>query len=171
MNADKPTDFTHYALTSHMLLTNQQLQLLSKNILCPDEEEKLGAKFKCPLCGMTTDVISHFETCRKLNGLHKKHHNIICNKIMTLFPKKLEARACSTIRYEFARNPNDIETKKQPDIIIKDGHTFDYTCSVNPNEMYKTKQKKYNPELEIDVIPIVTTPDFKMHPESVKSMK
>jgi len=37
--------------------------------------------------------------------------------------------------------------------------------------MYKTKEKKYNSDLDIAVIPIVTTPDFKMHPESVKSMK
>ena len=29
-----------------------------------------------------------------------------------MIPKKFEPRACATIRDEFARNPNDIETKK-----------------------------------------------------------
>ena len=29
-----------------------------------------------------------------------------------MFPKKYEARACATLRDEFARNPNVIETKK-----------------------------------------------------------
>ena len=38
-----------------------------------------------------------------------------------MFPKKYEARACATINNEFVRNPNEIETRKQPDIIIKDG--------------------------------------------------
>lgn len=64
-------------------------------------------------------------------------------------------------------------SKLQPDIYTaEDNQAFDVTIVTTPmNEAYKHKLKKYREtQLAKDVIPIVITPEFKIHDQSAQQM-
>ena len=72
--------------------------------------------YYCSACKERHVENDHLETCRSLNGIHKKFHDLINTVLVSLMYPKFHARICKSESKEF-----NTASLMAPDIITDDG--------------------------------------------------
>ena len=145
-------------------MRDEQLQLLAD---WQFSKEKFYSEMNttCPLCGERMKNQMHIFICGKLNGHHKRIHDILWEKTIPLFKSKYGALKCPTEK-EIGGRP---KKKLAPDIrTMFDGQTFDISISIDPGNMFKTKEDKYGNIFGKKTIPMIISPNFEMHPDTLR---
>jgi hypothetical protein len=120
----------------------------------------------CPVCKQNYTKLFHEKICRSLAGYHKHGHDLMVTILCGMIKSKFKSRLCKSERQEFGS-----ESKKCPDFICElDMQSFDLTITEDIIGGYKKKKEKYITTEFGDVIPIVISPNFVIHEESIRSM-
>lgn len=92
------TQFGSYGLMSYQNLSNAAFDYIIKNIFQPDDVLKTMPTCICPLCRQVISNQDHYLLCSKMNGIHKRYHEIIVKMLITKLKPELGPRVCQTIR-------------------------------------------------------------------------
>lgn len=88
----------NFGLLTYANLSNSAFEYIISNIFKPDDLLKPMTPCICSLCHKQVKNHDHYLLCEKMNGIHKRYHEIIVKILITKLKPELGAKVCQTIR-------------------------------------------------------------------------